>query len=118
MTGLLDRRKLRPRLGQGLQGRRWQPTASLRGNGLFEIYDDAVIGPEVARERDIGVTRAGDRQRDDPHASAAFRAADGDTEFQTDGAMVNTTGGWREMRLSIFAKRRRGEPVGGAKRWQ
>lgn len=59
-----------------------------------------------------------DWQRDDPTASVAFRAAEGDVEFQTDGAMVNTTKGWREMRLSIFAKRNRGVPVRGAKRWQ
>jgi hypothetical protein len=59
-----------------------------------------------------------DWQRDDPTASAAFRSADGDVEFQTDGTMVNTTSGWREMRLSIFAKRNRGKPARGAKRWQ
>jgi hypothetical protein len=47
-------------------------------------------------------------QRDDPAAAAPFRAAGGDVEFQTDGTAVNTTGGWREMRLSIFAKRQRG----------
>jgi hypothetical protein len=63
-----------------------------------------------------GTTR--DWQRDDPRATAAFRAADGDVEFQTDGTMVNTVGGWREMRLSIFAKRKRGTPAGGAGRWQ
>jgi len=57
-------------------------------------------------------------QRDDPHASAAFRSAGGDVEFQTDGTMVNTTNGWREMRLSIFAKRKRGQPVSGARGWQ
>lgn len=58
-----------------------------------------------------------DWQRDDPAAAAAFRAADGDVEFQTDGAMVNTTAGWREMRLSIFAKRGRGRPVAGRTDW-
>jgi hypothetical protein len=57
-------------------------------------------------------------QRDDPGASEAFRSAGGDVEFQTDGTMVNTTTGWREMRLSIFAKRHRGEPVVGPLRWQ
>jgi len=50
-------------------------------------------------------------QRENPQASKAFRAADGDVEFQTDGTAVNTTKGWREMRLSIFAKRHRGTPV-------
>jgi hypothetical protein len=49
-----------------------------------------------------------DWQRDDPAAAGPFRAAAGDVEFQTDGTAVNTTGGWREMRLSIFAKRDRG----------
>jgi hypothetical protein len=57
-------------------------------------------------------------QRDDPAASEPFRRADGDAEFQTDGTCVNTTGGWREMRLSIFAKRRRGAPAAGPARWQ
>jgi hypothetical protein len=54
-----------------------------------------------------------DWQRDDPAASAGFRSAGGEVEFQTDGTMVNTTAGWREMRLSIFAKRRRGRPAAG-----
>jgi hypothetical protein len=58
-----------------------------------------------------------DGQRDDPGAAAAFQRATGDVEFQTDGTMVNTTAGWREMRLSIFAKRRRGQPVHRAKDW-
>lgn len=50
-------------------------------------------------------------QRDDPAAGAAFGAAEGDVEFQTDGTSVNTAGGWREIRLSIFAKRRPGRPT-------
>ena len=57
-------------------------------------------------------------QRDDPAAGAAFRAAEGDVEFQTDGTMVNTTAGWREMRLSVFAKRKRGEPAFGRTGWR
>lgn len=59
-----------------------------------------------------------DWQRDDPKAGAAFQRADGDVEFQTDGTMVNTTAGWREMRLSIFAKRKRGQPVSGRGDWE
>jgi hypothetical protein len=56
-------------------------------------------------------------QRDDPEASRAFAEAKGDVEFQTDGTSVNTTGGWREMRLTIFAKRPRGEPVVDLDAW-
>lgn len=57
-------------------------------------------------------------QRDDPTAAMAFRAAAGDVEFQTDGTSVNTTAGWREMRLSIFAKRQRGRPSRGRQDWE
>ena len=59
-----------------------------------------------------------DWQRDDPQAGEAFRTATGDVEFQTDGTSVNTTAGWREMRLSIFAKRKRGKPVLGRDDWE
>ena len=45
----------------------------------------------------------------DPAAGSAFAAAEGDVEFQTDGTMVNTWEGWREMRLGLYAKRPRGE---------
>ncbi len=47
----------------------------------------------------------------DKAAGAGFAAARGDVEFQADGTMVNTWGGWREMRLGVFAKRRRGRPA-------
>lgn len=56
-------------------------------------------------------------QREDPEPVRAFRAAAGEVEFQTDGTCVNTTGGWREVRLSIFAKRERGEPVVDLDAW-
>jgi len=56
-------------------------------------------------------------QREAPEASRPFREADGDVEFQTDGTCVNTTGGWREVRVSIFAKRRRGEPITDLDAW-
>ena len=50
----------------------------------------------------------------DPAAGAGFAAAAGDIEFQTDGTMVNTWEGWREMRLGIFAKRPRGRAATAA----
>ena len=56
-------------------------------------------------------------QRESPEASRPFVAAAGDVEFQTDGTCVNTTKGWREVRLSIFAKRPRGEPVTDLNAW-
>jgi hypothetical protein len=44
-----------------------------------------------------------------PAVAAAFVDAAGDIEFQTDAAKVNTTGGWRDMKIGIFARRERGE---------
>jgi hypothetical protein len=44
-------------------------------------------------------------------AHQAFRQADGNVEFETDGTCVNTYDGWREMRVAIFAKRPAGESV-------
>jgi hypothetical protein len=50
----------------------------------------------------------------DPAAGTGFATAGGDVEFQTDGTMVNTWEGWREMRLGVFAKRERGQPATAA----
>jgi hypothetical protein len=41
----------------------------------------------------------------------AIRWASGHHEFYSDGSSVNTTEGWREMRLSVVARREAGAPV-------
>ena len=40
-----------------------------------------------------------------------FAKARGDVEFYTDGVTVNTTEGWRDLRLNVFAKREAGDPA-------
>jgi hypothetical protein len=40
-----------------------------------------------------------------------FAAAAGEPEFYSDGLKINTTGGWREMRLNLLQKRERALPV-------
>lgn len=47
----------------------------------------------------------------DAAAGASFPSVAGEVEFQTDGTMVNTWEGWREMRLGVYAKRTRGRPA-------
>lgn len=47
----------------------------------------------------------------------AFAAAPGDPEFYSDGLKVNTTGGWREMRLNLLQKRERASPAAPG-RWK
>lgn len=56
-------------------------------------------------------SRARAWQRTGPAPAAAFAAAAGDVEFSTDGTHINTLGGWREMRLAIFARRPSGAPA-------
>ena len=48
---------------------------------------------------------------DSPAVAEAFSDATGDIEFQTDAAKVNTTEGWRDMKIGIFARRERGKPA-------
>jgi hypothetical protein len=66
-------------------------------------------------DRHGGLMRAW--QREDTEAARPSREAKGDVEFQTDGTCVNTVGGWREVRLPIFAKRRRGVPITDLDDW-
>jgi hypothetical protein len=41
----------------------------------------------------------------------AFAAGTGEVEFYTDGVSVNTTQGWRDLRVNVFDKREAGEPA-------
>lgn len=50
-------------------------------------------------------------RRNDPAASRSFRQASGEIEFTTDGTCVNTTDGWKEMRIGVFAKRPAAAPA-------
>jgi hypothetical protein len=47
----------------------------------------------------------------------AFAGAPGEPEFYSDGLKVNTTAGWREMRLNLLQKRERATPV-TPERWK
>jgi hypothetical protein len=88
-------------------GRSFEEAArSLRTLAGLNVCDNTVR--EVC---DRHGTRSRAWQREDPEAARAFKAASGEVEFQTDGTSVNTTKGWREIRLSIFAKRPQGRPV-------
>jgi hypothetical protein len=51
-----------------------------------------------------------------PAAVAGFAEAAGEVEFQLDGTTVNTVGGWRDMKIGIFARREPG-PKATAAEW-
>jgi hypothetical protein len=48
-------------------------------------------------------------QAHDSAASEPYRKTPGNAEFETDGTCVNTTAGWKEMRVGVFVKRVPGE---------
>ncbi len=50
-------------------------------------------------------------QANDLRASEKYRKTPGQDEFETDGTCVNTSQGWKEMRVGVFAKRVSGEPA-------
>jgi hypothetical protein len=52
-----------------------------------------------------------------PEPVKVFEQARGLAEFSTDGVKINTTGGWREMRISVLGKRQAALPA-EAKDWE
>ncbi len=84
---------------------------------LREVAGLCVCDHTVRRLCDEHGGRMRTWQREAPDAVRPFHEATGDVEFQTDGTCVNTVGGWREVRLSIFAKRPRGVPITDLDAW-
>jgi hypothetical protein len=70
-----------------------------------EVSDDTI--ERVCQEEGAAATKWMDGGS--PAPAADFTRAKGLPEFYTDGLKVNTVDGWREMRLSVFAKREPGE---------
>lgn len=62
----------------------------------------------VCDGRSAAISRWRHTQRD---AHESFREAQGSVEFESDGTCVNTSDGWREMRVGIFAKRVASQPA-------
>lgn len=49
--------------------------------------------------------------RGNPRTTAEFQKAKGEPEMYSDGLKINTTGGWREMRLNLLQKREKAAPA-------
>jgi hypothetical protein len=52
--------------------------------------------------------------RTERSTAAAFAASAGDWELQVDAGKANTLEGWRDVKVAVFARRRRGEPTTAA----
>ena len=91
-----------------LAGTSWsfdRASAHLKEFCHVEVSDDTI--ERVCQEE-------GERARrwmgEAPEPVEAFHKAAGVAEFASDGVAVNTTGGWREMRLSMLARREPATP--------
>jgi hypothetical protein len=52
--------------------------------------------------------------REKRSTAGLFAAARGDVELHIDAGKVNTLGGWRDVKVAVFARRERGEPCSAA----
>lgn len=92
-----------------LAGMSWSfDTAAKRLEELchVRVSDDTI---ERVCQEEGAAAQTWQRASDEP--ARAFAAATGEAEFYTDGLKVNTVDGWREMRLSVFAKREPAAPA-------
>jgi hypothetical protein len=78
---------------------------------LSECCGWSVSDERIRQACEAEATRIADFQACSPTVTETFAEAAGDVEFQSDAAKVNTTGGWRDMKIGIFARRERGEPA-------
>jgi hypothetical protein len=72
----------------------------------IEVSDELIRQATLAEGEKIAAWQAAA-----PEAIAEFVQAEGDAEFETDAVKVNTTDGWRDAKIGIFAVRPRGEAV-------
>ena len=76
---------------------------------LIECCGWKVSDERIRQACQAEATPMAEFRADSPAVTEAFAAAAGDVEFQTDAAKVNTTEGWRDMKIGIFARREPGE---------
>jgi hypothetical protein len=76
---------------------------TLRELSHITVSDDTI--ERVCQEEGL---RAAQWVKASPQAARSFAQARGEAELYTDGLMINTVDGWREMRLSVLAKREPG----------
>jgi hypothetical protein len=72
---------------------------------LLEFCHVRVSDDTIERVCQEEAVRAGTWMAESSEPVGSFQKAGGVPEFSTDGVKINTTGGWREMRLSVLAKR-------------
>jgi hypothetical protein len=84
---------------------------------LWELAHLSVSNDVVRRVCDEEGTWVQRWMNQSPEPKKAFAAAQGHVEFSTDGLMINTVGGWREIRQSVMSKRKAALPATAAQ-WE
>lgn len=92
-----------------LAGSSW--SFDVASDRLKEFCGLRISDQTIRRVTEATGAAAGEWQGRSSAATVTYRKAAGHAEFYTDGTSVNTTRGWREMRLGIFAKRPAGAPA-------
>ena len=83
---------------------------------LHECCGLSVSGETLRRHCTVAATAVTQWMRTDPGAAEPFQAASGEVEVQVDAGKVNTTTGWRDLKVLAFAKRPRG-PAADPSAW-
>jgi Uncharacterised protein family (UPF0236) len=78
---------------------------------LRELCHFQVSNDVVRRVCDEEGEEAAQWLKESPAPVAAMADAKGELEFYSDGVQVKTVEGWRELRVSVFAKREAAEPA-------
>jgi hypothetical protein len=78
---------------------------------LTECWGWKVSDERIRQACQAESTRIAGFRADSPAVAAAFADAAGEVESQVDAAQVNTTGGGRDLKIGIFARRERGAPA-------
>jgi hypothetical protein len=90
-----------------LAGTSWSFAAA--SDHLHEMCGLRVAANTVRNVCQAEAGRVEQWQANAPQATAEYAKSPGEIEFFTDGTCVNTTDGWKEMRLGVFTKRPLGE---------
>lgn len=69
------------------------------------------VDDETIRRHSHRAADALARRREAAPPAAAFAAAKGEVEFLTDGVLVPSRDGWRELKMALYLKRPPGEPA-------
>jgi hypothetical protein len=69
------------------------------------------LDDETIRRLCHATAQQAEASREERATAEAFAQAHGDLELHIDAGKVNTQGGWRDVKVGVFARRERGEPT-------